>query len=134
MNYAIKATSIAKKEGTLHLKKVLVPFGISKETEETLSSPADIYLSALASCILKNIERFSGMMKFQYEKATVDITATHFTKPARLENIAYTVTLISKDDKINCSLLKRNLEKFGTIYNMVAKATQISGEIILKKS
>ncbi len=134
MDYSIKATSFSEKEGTIHLKKAEVPFGITSETQAILSSPADIYLSSLAACILKNIERFSGMMKFKYDQATIEVTATHFTKPARLENIVYQVILVSRDDKINLALLKRNLEKFGTIYNMVKKTTTVTGEIIHKKA
>ncbi|RMA58759.1 OsmC family protein [Ulvibacter antarcticus] len=132
MDFSITATSQSGKEGSFHLKNGAVSFGITKETAGLLSSPADIYLSSLAACILKNIERFSGMMKFQYDQATIKISATHFIKPPRLESIVYEVILLSKEEKINTALLKRNLEKFGTIYNMVAQSCNVSGNIIHK--
>ena len=133
MSYTITATSTPKKEGSIQLKNTSVPFGISKESEDILSSPADIYLSALAACTLKNIERFSKMMKFEYEKATIEVSATHAVKPSRLENINYEVILTSKEDKINISLLKRNIEKFGTITYMVAQSCSIAGTILHRK-
>ena len=133
MSYTITASSKAGKEGILQLKNSSVPFGISMETDALLSSPADIYLSSLAACMLKNIERFSVMMKFQYDYVTVEITATHQTKPPRLEGIVYEVIIFSKEDQINMSLLKRNLEKHGTIYNMVARACDISGKLLHRK-
>lgn len=134
MNYTITATSTAKKQGFIQLKNAMASFGISKETEATLSSPAAIYLGALAACILKNIERFSVMMKFEYDTATIEVSATHHIKPSRLEDIVYEVILISKEPKINTSLLKRNLEKFGTIYFMIAQSCTISGVVTHRKS
>ena len=132
MNYSIIATSTPANEGVINLKNGTAPFGISKETAATLASPVDIYLSALAACILKNIERFSGMMKFEYVEASIKVLATHCLKLSRLENIIYEVVLISKDGKINMSLLKRNIEKHGTIYYMISQFCSISGEVILK--
>jgi uncharacterized OsmC-like protein len=133
MNFTITANATPENQGSINLKSAVVPFGISKETAATLSSPADIYLSALAACILKNIERFSGMMKFQYDQASIKVTAAHFLKPSRLESIVYEVLLVSKEDTINTALLKRNLEKYGTIYFMIAQSCDISGEVIHKK-
>ncbi|GHC62112.1 OsmC family protein [Ulvibacter litoralis] len=133
MSYTITATSTSGKEGELHLKNTSVAFGTTKATETLLSSPADIYISSLAACILKNIERFSIMMKFEYTTASVSITATHLTKPPRLEGIVYEVIVFSEENNINIELLKRNLEKFGTIYNMVSRACEITGEVLLRK-
>jgi len=28
----------------------------------------------LAACLLKNVERFAGMLPFRYERATVEVT------------------------------------------------------------
>ena len=133
MDYTITANSSPANQGTLNLKNGDVSFGVSKETGVSLSSPVDIYLSALAACILKNIERFSEMMKFKYNQAQIKVTATHCLNPSRLENIIYEVIIISNEDTINTSLLKRNLEKFGTIYFMISQTCSISGEVIHKK-
>lgn len=134
MIYSVTANTTNKKESSIQLKSTAFPFGISKETEGVLSSPADIYLGALAACILKNIERFSGMMKFEYSNATIEVSATHHLNPSRLENIVYEVVINSKENKINTSLLKRNLEKFGTIYYMIAQSCNISGTVIQQKT
>lgn len=135
MNYTITASSIHNNKGTLHLKESTHSFGISNKTKDTLSSPVDLYLSALAACILKNVERFSTMMHFEYETTTIEIKGTHCLKPSRIENIVYTLIITSKDaNKINSSLLKRNLEKFGTIYYMISQSCAISGTITLQNA
>jgi uncharacterized OsmC-like protein len=130
MKYTITGSSKQKKEGVLHFKNAETSFGITKETDGVLSSPADIYLGALAACILKNIERFSGMMKFTYEDATIEVSAAHTLNPSRLEQIVYEAVIRSKENNINTSLLKRNLEKHGTIYYMIAQSCAISGSVV----
>lgn len=58
-------------------------------------------------------------MKFTYLKATVDVSATRTEKPLKMDDINYRLIIYSSDENLNSSLLKKNIEKFGTIYNTV---------------
>ncbi|MDC1379696.1 hypothetical protein N8273_03560 [Algibacter sp.] len=78
---------------------------------------------------LQNVERFSGMMKFTYTKATLEVNATRLENPPRMDNIVYDLTIYTHDKKLNSDLLKKNIEKFGTIYNTVKLSSSISGTI-----
>ncbi|CAM1356484.1 OsmC family protein [Tenacibaculum ascidiaceicola] len=129
MYYQIKASSISNEDAVLQIKQSNIDFGTTLKTAETLPNPAEIFLGAFASCILKNLERFSGMMKFSYSKATIEVTATRLESPPRMENISYNLTIYSNDKKLNSNLLKKNIEKFGTIYNTVKLSCSISGTI-----
>ncbi|NVK08483.1 MULTISPECIES: OsmC family protein [Tenacibaculum] len=129
MYYQIKASSISNQDAVLQIKQSSIDFGTTLKTAETLPNPAEIFLGAFASCILKNLERFSGMMKFSYSKATIEVTATRLESPPRMENISYNLTIYSNDKKLNSNLLKKNIEKFGTIYNTVKLSCSISGTI-----
>ncbi|WP_425657786.1 OsmC family protein [Tenacibaculum ascidiaceicola] len=129
MYYQIKASSISNEDAVLQIKQSSIDFGTTLKTAETLPNPAEIFLGAFASCILKNLERFSGMMKFSYSKATIEVTATRLESPPRMENISYNLTIYSNDKKLNSNLLKKNIEKFGTIYNTVKLSCSISGTI-----
>ncbi len=66
MNYNIKASSLSNQEAVIHIKQSNIDFGTTTKTPETLPNPAELFLGSFASCILKNVERFSGMMKFTY--------------------------------------------------------------------
>lgn len=134
MSYQIKASSISNKDAILHIKQSNVDFGTTPETAETLPSPAELFLGSFSACMLKNVERFSGMMKFSYTKATVEVNATWLKNPPRMDNLVYKLTIYSDDKKLNTSLLKKNIEKFGTIYNTVKLACTISGTIDTVKS
>lgn len=129
MNYQIKASSISKEDAIVHIKQSYIDFGTTTETSKLLPNPAELFLGAFASCILKNVERFSGMMKFTYSKASIRVNATRLEHPPRMDDITYELIIYSNDKKLNTALLKKNIEKFGTIYNTVKLSCSISGTI-----
>mgnify|MGYP000300426237 CR=1 FL=1 len=130
MNYYIKASSIAHKDAVVHIKQSNILFGTNPTTSETLPNPAELYLSSIAACILKNVERFSGMLKFRYTKAEVSVHAVRLENPPRMDNVTYELTIHSDDKKLNIALLQKNIETHGTIYNTIKLSSSISGKII----
>ena len=129
MNYQIKASSTLNKDAVIHIKESNIDFGTTLKTAEILPNPAELFLGSFAACMLKNVERFSEMMKFTYSKATLEVNATRLKNPPRMDDIMYSLTIYSNDQKLNIDLLKKNIEKFGTIYNTVKLACNISGTI-----
>lgn len=129
MNYHIKALSYSNQDAIVKIKQSNINFGITSKTAANLPNPAELFLGSFASCILKNVERFSGMMKFTYTKTTIEVSATRLENPPRIENIIYNLTIYSNDTKLNTTLLKKNIEKFGTIYNTIKLSCTISGTI-----
>ncbi|ARV15160.1 OsmC family protein [Polaribacter sp. SA4-12] len=129
MNYHIKASSISNEDAVIHIKESNIDFGTTLKTAETLPNPAELFLGSFAACMLKNVERFSDMMKFTYSKATLNVNATRLENPPRMDDIIYNLTIYSNDKKLNTELLKKNIEKFGTIYNTVKLSCTISGAI-----
>ncbi len=79
--------------------------------------------------MLKNVERFSDIMKFAYTNAILEVNGARLENPPRMDNIDYNLTIQSCDNKINTALLKKNIEKFGTIYNTMKISCSISGII-----
>ncbi|WP_298496937.1 OsmC family protein [uncultured Algibacter sp.] len=129
MNYHIKASSISNKDAIVHIKESNIDFGTTSKTTEVLPNPAELFLGSFSACMLKNVERFSTMMAFTYTKAIVEVNATRLESPPRMDNINYNLTIYSNDKKLNPVLLKKNIEKFGTIYNTVKLACTITGTI-----
>ena len=129
MNYQIKASSLSNADAVIHIKESNIDFGTTSKTAETLPNPAELFLGSFAACMLKKVERFSRMMKFTYSKATLKVSATRLENPPRMDNIIYNLTIYSNDKKLNTDLLKKNIEKFGTIYNTIKLACNISGTL-----
>jgi uncharacterized OsmC-like protein len=129
MKYSIKASSVSKDKASAKIKETVINFGITPESVDVLANPAELFLSSVAACILKNVERFSEIMNYTYISADIVITATRIEKPARMDEIEYDLTLTSKQAGINIDLLKKNIEKYGTIFNTVKLSGEIKGNI-----
>lgn len=134
MEYQIKASSVSNKDATLHIKQSDIAFGTTSNSAELLPNPAELFLGAFASCMLKNVERFATALKFTYSKAEVNVSATRVEKPLKMDDIDYTLAIYSSDDILNIPLLKKNIEKFGTIYNTVKLSCNINGVIVHNKT
>ena len=68
-------------------------------------------------------------MNFEYSKAEITVAAIRKEKPPRMDEIEYVLKVYSQDNKLNINLLKKNIEKFGTIFNTVKSSCSIKGEI-----
>lgn len=134
MNYSINAVSEAANDAMIHVKQSHIGFGTTEKTSATLPNPAELFLGSFAACILKNVERFSGMMHFSYEKAELEVHAKRLENPPRMDYLTYELTIYSQDEKLNRALLKKNIEKFGTIYNTVKQICEISGNIVVRNN
>jgi uncharacterized OsmC-like protein len=96
--------------------------------------PAELLCASLAACLLKNIERFSGMLPFDYHLASVVIEAEREETPPRMAKLRYHVELVTDEPAHRIELLHRNILKFGTVTNTLAKACDLSGEITVLPS
>jgi uncharacterized OsmC-like protein len=129
MKYSIKANSYAKDNAVIPIKETFIKFGTTAESVDTLANPAELFLSSFAACILKNVERFSELMKFQYIDAAIEVSATRLEKPPRMDEIEYRLVIHTRQQDINAELLKKNIEKFGTIFNTVKLSCKINGTV-----
>jgi uncharacterized OsmC-like protein len=107
-----------------------IAFDGSRETGTVLPGPADLLAAALAACILKNVERFSGILPFQYRRATVDVEVEREEPPPRIVRARYTLRVETDEPARRVALLHRNIRQFGTITNTLAAACDVQGEIV----
>ncbi len=96
---------------------------------EELPGPADILAAALGACLLKNVERFSRMLPFRYESASVEVTAERAEPPPRIVRVSYRLRVVTYEPPARVELLHHNVRKFGTITNTLAAACELSGTI-----
>jgi len=92
-------------------------------------NPAELLLAAVAACILKNIERVTPMIHFNYRGVTVEVHGERQDAPPKIASIDYKIFVDSDEDDRKLELLHHNIQKFGTIYNTVATGTQLSGTL-----
>lgn len=117
--------------GTAHIvtQGRTIPFDGSAESGKELPGPADLLAGALAACVLKNVERFSGMLPFDYSRATVHVSVEREEPPPRIVGARYIVHIETDETDHKVDLLARNILKFGTITNTLAAAVDLRGEV-----
>jgi uncharacterized OsmC-like protein len=104
--------------------------GASGPGEAKLPGPADLLAAALAACILKNVERFSKILRFDYRRATIDVAVEREEPPPRIVRARYRLQVETDESDARLELLHRNIRKFGTITNTIAAAADLQGEIV----
>lgn len=130
MKYSIAASSRSGQAASVHIKEADLHFGITAASTDQIANPAELFLGSLSACILKSVERFSGILDFEYEKAEITVKAVRLEKPPRMDEIHYALKVYSNDQTLNTALLKTNLEKFGTIFNTVKASCIVTGEVV----
>jgi uncharacterized OsmC-like protein len=96
--------------------------------------PAELLCASLAACLLKNIERFSGLLPFEYEVASVTVEAERQDSPPQMTRMSYHIEIASEEPAHRAELLHRNILKFGTITNTIAAACELSGDLVVRST
>lgn len=130
MNYQVSGSINPTRDATFSAKNSHVSFGVLSDQED-LPNPAELLLGAFAACCLKNVQRFSDLLGFDYVTATIEVTGERQEKPTKIIAISYVIHIKSVDGKLNPKLLHKNLQKFGTIYNTLKEMCDVSGELIV---
>jgi len=98
------------------------------------AGPAELLCAALAACLLKNVERFSEMLPFRYDLASVVVDAERRDDPPAMTKMHYRLELVTDEPSQRVELLRGNVCKFGTITNTLAAAVELTGEVVTRKT
>lgn len=92
-------------------------------------NPAEMLLASLAACILKGTERVTPMLKFELRGVEVSLHGVRQDSPPKMIRVDYEIVVDTDETDARLALLHKNLQKYGTIYNTLADATDLSGTI-----
>jgi uncharacterized OsmC-like protein len=92
-------------------------------------NPAELFLAAIAACMIKSVERVAPMIHFQFDGVAVKLHGIRQDDPPMLIKVNYEIIVETTEDDRRLELLHTNIRKYGTIYNTVAKATILEGTI-----
>ena len=128
--YEVSATIIAPGVSELSAKATHVRFDSSPGAGDELPGPAELLCGAFAACLLKNVERFSEILGFRQQGASVRVLAERQDTPPMFTRIRYELRVITDESPQRVSLLQRNLAKHGTVYNTLARVCDVDGDVI----
>ena len=134
LTYTVEARTVAPgvSRAASGGKTATVDLDTSAGQSDALPGPADLLVAAFAACVLKNVERMSGLQPFRYEAAEIAVTAERETSPPRISRIHYVLTVTTDEPQRRLDLLHRNIARQGTIYNTLAAVAEVTGEIVAR--
>jgi uncharacterized OsmC-like protein len=134
MRYEVSARNVAAGVSEASCKQTRIDFDSGPTPSLTLAGPAELLAAAFAACVLKNITRFSEILSFRYEGAAIDVVAEREESPPRISRIHYVLRLTTDEPEQRVENLRKNIEKFGTIYNTLAAVCDVTGEVVAQPS
>ena len=93
-------------------------------------NPAELFLAAVAACMIKGIERVAPMNHFKFRGVEVRLLGVRQDSPPFMSAITYELIVDTDEDDRRLDLLHYNVRKYGTISNTVAAATKLEGRIV----
>lgn len=92
-------------------------------------NPAELFLAAVAACMIKGIERATPMLKFDLRGVEVRLHGVRQDSPPKMVSVDYEIIVDTDEDDRRLDLLHKNVRKYGTVSNTVAAAMRLDGAI-----
>lgn len=128
--YTVEAQVKAGGEASVAPKGPAISFDGSAEQGDELPGPADLLTAAFAACAMKNVERFSHLLPFAYEQASITVRAERQDTPPKIIAVHYELQVTTDEPSKRVELLHDNIRRHGTIFNTVAAVCEVTGDIV----
>lgn len=133
LNYEIKAEVEQGGVAKAIANHSEISFDATSGRDNVLPNPAELLLTSLAACMLKNVQRYSEMLKIPYRTARVTISGERNENPPYIKTIHYKLEVDTDADERQVENWHKNILKFGTITNTLSRACEITGDMKKKE-
>ena len=97
MRYEVDARIVAPGRSEVTCKASRIAFDSSPGQGPELPGPAELLAGAFAACLLKNVERFAGILPFRHAGASVHVTTEREDHPPRFARIHYELRVVTDE-------------------------------------
>ena len=129
LEYRIDARRLDAHGSVASCKAATVSLDTDVNGRQDAFNPAELFLAAIAACMIKGIERVTPMLKFELRGVEVRLRGIRQDSPPKMTSIDYELIVDTDEDDHRLDLLHQNVRKYGTISNTVATATRFQGVI-----
>jgi uncharacterized OsmC-like protein len=130
LEYAVTARRVDAHGSVAACKEATIVLDTDVKGRPDAFNPAELFLAALAACMIKGIERAIPMLRFDLRSVAVELHGVRQDNPPKITAIDYEIIVDTDENDRRLELLHRNVRKFGTISNTVAAATNLAGRIV----
>ena len=93
-------------------------------------NPAELFLAAVAACMIKGFERVAPLNHFKFRSVEVRLHGVRQDNPPFMASVTYELIVDTDEDDRRLDLMHYNVRNFGTVSNTVAAATKLEGIIV----
>ncbi len=129
LEYRVEARRVDAHVGLATTKSASLVLDTDLAGRPDAFNPAELFLAAVAACMLKGIERVTPMIRFELRGVDVKLHGIRQDAPPKMVSIDYEIIVDTDEDDRRLELLHTNVRKYGTISNTVAEATALKGTI-----
>jgi uncharacterized OsmC-like protein len=129
LEYSVSARRVDSHGSEATAKDAVLTLDTDMHGRVDAFNPAELFLAAIAACMIKGIERVAPMIHFQFRGAQVKLRGVRQDAPPMMVSIDYEIIVDTDEDDRRLELLHTNIRKYGTISNTVARATTLEGTI-----
>jgi len=130
LEYEIQAEVMSGGSAEAKANQSVVKFDATSGRDDVLPNPAELLLASLSACILKNVQRYSEILKIPYRSAKITVNGVRNDNPPFMKEINYTLEIDTDADERKINNWHKNIVKFGTITNTLLKSCEVSGKVV----
>jgi uncharacterized OsmC-like protein len=129
LEYRVNARRIDSHGSVAATKEAGITLDTDVEGRADAFNPAELFLAAIAACMIKGIERVAPMLRFDFRGVEVRLHGVRQDSPPKMVSVDYELIVDTDEDDRRLDLVHQNVLKYGTISNTVAAATRLEGTI-----
>ncbi len=129
LEYKVSARRIDSHGSEATTKEARITLDTDMAGREDAFNPAEMLLASLAACMLKGAERVAPMLEFDLRGMEISLHGQRQDSPPKMVRIDYEIVVDTEETDARLALLHKNLQKYGTITNTLAEATELVGTI-----
>lgn len=129
LEYKVSALRIDSHGSEAWTKDAVLTLDTDVNGRQDAFNPAELFLAAVAACMIKGIERMRPLLKFQLRGVDVKLHGTRQDSPPKMVAVTYELIIDTEENDRRLELLHANVRKYGTISNTVAAAAKLEGII-----
>jgi uncharacterized OsmC-like protein len=129
LEYSVQARRIDAYGSEAMAKEARIVLDTNVNGRADAFNPAELFLAAIAACMIKGIERVTPMLNFDLRGVEVKLHGVRQDSPPKMISVDYEIIVDTDEEDHHLDLLHTNVRKFGTISNTVAEATKLEGAI-----
>jgi uncharacterized OsmC-like protein len=129
LEYRVAAERVDEHGSLAHCKDANLVLDTDIAGRRDAFNPAELFLAAIAACMIKGIERVTPTLHFDLKGVEVHLTAVRQDAPPRIVSVDYELVVETDETDQRIELLHTNVRKYGTIFNTVAEAANLTGTV-----